>query len=310
MAIYSKITDLIGSTPLLELSKTETQNQLQAKVLAKLEAFNPAGSIKDRIAFQMVKDALEAGVINYDSTIIEPTSGNTGIGLAMVGAALGIKVTIVLPATMSEERRNTIKAYGANLVITDGALGMKGSIAKAKELQAATPNSWIPNQFENPSNVKVHYETTGPEIWKDTEGKVDILVGGVGTGGTVSGAGRYLKEHNPAVKVIAVEPASSPVLSGGKPGPHKIQGIGPGFEAGNTKREYIDEILTVTDEDALNTGRQIARSEGVFLGISGGAAISAALTIAKRPENAGKTIVVVIPDSGDRYLSTALYKQD
>ncbi len=310
MAIYSKITDFIGSTPLLELSKTETQNQLQAKVLAKLEAFNPAGSIKDRIAFQMVKDALEAGVINYDSTIIEPTSGNTGIGLAMVGAALGIKVTIVLPATMSEERRNTIKAYGANLVITDGALGMKGSIAKAKELQAATPNSWIPNQFENPSNVKVHYETTGPEIWKDTEGKVDILVGGVGTGGTVSGAGRYLKEHNPAVKVIAVEPASSPVLSGGKPGPHKIQGIGPGFEAGNTKREYIDEILTVTDEDALNTGRQIARSEGVFLGISGGAAISAALTIAKRPENAGKTIVVVIPDSGDRYLSTTLYKQD
>lgn len=310
MAIYSKITDLIGSTPLLELSKTEEQNQLQAKVVAKLEAFNPAGSIKDRIAFQMVKDALVAGVIDYDSTIIEPTSGNTGIGLAMVGAALGIKVTIVLPATMSEERRNTIKAYGANLVITDGALGMKGSIAKAKELQAQTPNSWIPNQFENPSNVKVHYETTGPEIWKDTDGKVDILIGGVGTGGTVSGAGRYLKEQNPQVKVIAVEPASSPVLSGGKPGPHKIQGIGPGFEAGNTKREYIDEILTVTDEDALNTGRQIARSEGIFLGISGGAAISAAIAIAKRTENAGKTIVVVVPDSGDRYLSTALYKQD
>ncbi len=310
MAIYSKITDLIGSTPLLELSKTEVQNQLQAKVIAKLEAFNPAGSIKDRIAFQMVKDALAAGVINYDSTIIEPTSGNTGIGLAMVGAALGIKVTIVLPATMSEERRNTIKAYGANLVITDGALGMKGSIAKAKELQAQTPNSWIPNQFENPSNVKVHYETTGPEIWKDTDGKVDILIGGVGTGGTVSGAGRYLKEQNPQVKVIAVEPASSPVLSGGKPGPHKIQGIGPGFEAGNTKREYIDEILTVTDDDALNTGRQVARTEGIFLGISGGAAISAAIAIAKRAENAGKTIVVVVPDSGDRYLSTALYKQD
>lgn len=310
MAIYSKITDLIGSTPLLELSKTEVQNQLQAKVIAKLEAFNPAGSIKDRIAFQMVKDALAAGVINYDSTIIEPTSGNTGIGLAMVGAALGIKVTIVLPATMSEERRNTIKAYGANLVITDGALGMKGSIAKAKELQAQTPNSWIPNQFENPSNVKVHYETTGPEIWKDTDGKVDILIGGVGTGGTVSGAGRYLKEQNPQVKVIAVEPASSPVLSGGKPGPHKIQGIGPGFEAGNTKREYIDEILTVTDDDALNTGRQVARTEGIFLGISGGAAISAAIAIAKRAENTGKTIVVVVPDSGDRYLSTALYKQD
>ncbi len=310
MAIYSKITDLIGSTPLLELSKTEAQNQLQAKIIAKLEAFNPAGSIKDRIAFQMVKDALDAGVINYDSTIIEPTSGNTGIGLAMVGAALGIKVTIVLPATMSEERRNTIKAYGANLVITDGALGMKGSIAKAKELQAQTPNSWIPNQFENPSNVKVHYETTGPEIWKDTDGGVDILIGGVGTGGTVSGAGRYLKEQNPQVKVIAVEPASSPVLSGGKPGPHKIQGIGPGFEAGNTKREYIDEILTVTDDDALNTGRQIARTEGIFLGISGGAAISAAIAIAKRAENAGKTIVVVVPDSGDRYLSTALYKQD
>ncbi len=310
MAVYTKITDLIGATPLLELAKTEKKHELKAKLIAKLEAFNPAGSIKDRIAFQMVKDALAEGKIDYDSTIIEPTSGNTGIGLAMVGAALGIKVTIVLPATMSEERRNTIKAYGATLVITDGALGMKGSIAKAKELQAQTPNSWIPNQFENPSNVKVHYETTGPEIWKDTEGKVDILIGGVGTGGTVSGAGRYLKEQNANVKVIAVEPASSPVLSGGKAGPHKIQGIGPGFEAGNTKREYIDEIVTVTDDDALNTGREVARSEGVFLGISGGAAISAAIAIAKRPENAGKNIVVVIPDSGDRYLSTALYKQD
>lgn len=310
MTILTKITDLIGATPLLELTKIEKKNNLQAHIIAKLEAFNPGGSVKDRIAFKMIKDALDSGKINYDSTIIEPTSGNTGIGLAMVGAALGIKVVIVLPATMSEERRNTIKAYGAELVITDGAKGMKGSIAKAQELQANTPNSWIPNQFENPSNVAVHYETTGPEIWKGTDGKVDILVGGVGTGGTVSGAGHYLKEQNSSVKVIAVEPAASPVLSGGKAGPHKIQGIGPGFEAGNVKREYIDEIVTVTDDDALNTGREVAHSEGVFLGISGGAAIAAAIAVAKRPENAGKNIVVVIPDSGDRYLSTALYKQD
>ncbi|HAH70395.1 MAG TPA: cysteine synthase A [Succinivibrionaceae bacterium] len=310
MAVYSKITDLIGNTPLLELSKTEKKYGLKAKIIAKLEAFNPAGSIKDRIAYAMIKDALADGRINQDSTIIEPTSGNTGIGLAMVGAALGLKVIIVLPATMSEERRNTIKAYGAQLVVTDGSKGMKGSIAKAQELQAATPNSWIPNQFDNPSNVNIHYKTTGPEIWKDTDGSVDILVGGVGTGGTVSGAGHYLKEQKSSVKVIAVEPAASPVLSGGKAGPHKIQGIGPGFEAGNVKREYIDEIVTVSDEDALNIGREVAHAEGVFLGISGGAAIAAAINVAKRPENAGKNIVVVIPDSGDRYLSTALYKQD
>ncbi len=310
MAVYSKITDLIGNTPLLELTKTEHKYGLKAKIIAKLEAFNPAGSIKDRIAFAMIKDALADGRINQDSTIIEPTSGNTGIGLAMAGAALGLKVIIVLPATMSEERRNTIKAYGAQLVITDGSKGMKGSIAKAQELQAATPNSWIPNQFDNPSNVNIHYKTTGPEIWKDTNGAVDILVGGVGTGGTVSGAGHYLKEQKSSVKVIAVEPSASPVLSGGKAGPHKIQGIGPGFEAGNVKREYIDEIVTVSDDDALNIGREIAHSEGVFLGISGGAAIAAAIDVAKRPENAGKNIVVVIPDSGDRYLSTALYKQD
>ncbi len=310
MAVYSKITDLIGNTPLLELTKTEHKYGLKAKIIAKLEAFNPAGSIKDRIAFAMIKDALADGRINQDSTIIEPTSGNTGIGLAMAGAALGLKVIIVLPATMSEERRNTIKAYGAQLVITDGSKGMKGSIAKAQELQAATPNSWIPNQFDNPSNVNIHYKTTGPEIWKDTNGTVDILVGGVGTGGTVSGAGHYLKEQKSSVKVIAVEPSASPVLSGGKAGPHKIQGIGPGFEAGNVKREYIDEIVTVSDDDALNIGREIAHSEGVFLGISGGAAIAAAINVAKRTENAGKNIVVVIPDSGDRYLSTALYKQD
>ncbi len=310
MAVYSKITDLIGNTPLLELTKTEQKYGLKAKIIAKLEAFNPAGSIKDRIAFAMIKDALADGRINQDSTIIEPTSGNTGIGLAMAGAALGLKVIIVLPATMSEERRNTIKAYGAQLVITDGSKGMKGSIAKAQELQAATPNSWIPNQFDNPSNVNIHYKTTGPEIWKDTNGAVDILVGGVGTGGTVSGAGHYLKEQKSSVKVIAVEPSASPVLSGGKAGPHKIQGIGPGFEAGNVKREYIDEIVTVSDDDALNIGKEIAHSEGVFLGISGGAAIAAAINVAKRPENAGKNIVVVIPDSGDRYLSTALYKQD
>lgn len=310
MAVITKITELIGNTPILELNKVAKEHQAGAKILAKLEAFNPAGSVKDRIAFAMIKDALANGTINQDTTIIEPTSGNTGIGLAFVGAALGLKVIIVLPATMSEERRNTIKAYGAELVVTDGAKGMKGSIAKAEELQASIPNSWIPNQFDNPSNVKIHYETTGPEIWQDTEGQVDILIGGVGTGGTISGAGRYLKEHKPSIKVIAVEPAASPVLSGGKPGPHKIQGIGPGFEAGNVKRDIIDEIVTVTDDDALNTGREVARHEGVFLGISGGAAISAALAISKRPENFGKNIVVVIPDSGDRYLSTALYKQD
>ncbi|MBQ9274327.1 MAG: cysteine synthase A [Succinivibrio sp.] len=309
-AVYQKITDLIGNTPLLELSHLEEKYALKAKVLGKIEALNPGGSVKDRIAYYMIKEALKKGTINQQTEIIEPTSGNTGIGLALVGAAFGLKVTIVLPETMSVERRNTIKAYGANLVLTEGAKGMKGAIAKAEELHAANPNSFIPQQFENADNIKAHYETTGPEIWQDTDGAVDILVAGVGTGGTISGAGRYLKEHKASVKTVAVEPAASPVLSGGKPGPHKIQGIGPGFEAANFKRENVDEIVQVTDEDALSTGREVAHSEGLFLGISGGAAIKVALDEARKEENAGKTIVVIVPDSGDRYLSTALYSSN
>lgn len=310
MTIHTKITDLIGNTPLLELSKIEKKYGLKARLIAKLEAFNPGGSVKDRIAYYMLKDALDSKKIDLNTEIIEPTSGNTGIGLALAGAALGLKVTIVLPETMSVERRNTIRAYGAQLVLTDGSKGMKGAIAKAEELHEANKNSFIPQQFENPANIRAHYETTGPELWKATDGKVDILVGGVGTGGTISGAGRYLKEQNKAVKVVAAEPASSPVLSGGQPGPHKIQGIGAGFVPKNFEREYVDEIVTVSDDAAISTGREVAHTEGVFLGISGGAAISAAIEQARKPENEGKNIVIIIPDSGDRYLSTALYKQD
>ncbi len=310
MAVYSNVTALIGNTPLVELGKIEKKYGLKAKLIAKVEGLNPGGSVKDRIAYYMIKEALDSGKINQDTEILEPTSGNTGIGLALVGAALGLKVTIILPETMSVERRNMIRAYGANIVLTEGAKGMKGAIARSEELHAQNPNSFIPQQFENPANLKAHYETTGPEIWKATEGKADILVAGVGTGGTVSGAGRYLKEQKSSFKTVAVEPAASPVLSQGKAGPHKIQGIGPGFEAGNTKREYIDEIVTVTDDDALATGREVARTEGLFLGISGGAAVKAAIREAQKEENAGKTLVVIIPDSGDRYLSTALYHQE
>ncbi|MDY6323178.1 MAG: cysteine synthase A [Succinivibrio sp.] len=307
MTVSKKITDLIGNTPILELGAMEASHSLKAKLWAKLEAFNPAGSVKDRLAYAMLKDAFDEGKITKNTTIIEPTSGNTGIGLAFAGAALGLKVVIVMPATMSQERRATVKAFGAELVITDGALGMKGAIAKAQELCAAQQDAWIPMQFDNPSNFKIHYKTTGPEIWKQTDGQADILIAGVGTGGTVSGAGQYLKEQKSGFKVIAVEPAASPVLSGGKPGPHKIQGIGPGFVAGNFKADVVDEILTVADDDAFSVGREVARREGVFLGISGGAAVSAAIAVAKRPESAGKNIVIIIPDSGDRYLSTPLY---
>ncbi len=309
MKIYQNIIELIGRTPLLELKKTEEKYQLKARLVAKLEAFNPAGSAKDRVAYYMIKDALDAGQITSSTEIIEPTSGNTGIGLALVGAALGMKVTIVLPDSMSVERRNLIKAYGARIVLSEGSKGMKGAIEKAIELSKENPDSFIPQQFENMSNRKAHYMTTGPEIWQDTDGTVDILIGGVGTGGTVSGSGRYLKEHKPSVKVVAVEPASSPLLSGGQAGPHKIQGIGANFIPKVYDPEIVDEVLTVTDADAFEYGRNIARLEGVFLGISGGAALKGAIEIARREENKGKTIVVVIPDSGDRYLSTALYNE-
>ena len=309
MKIYQNIIELIGRTPLLELKKTEEKYQLKARLVAKLEAFNPAGSAKDRVAYYMIKDALDAGQITSSTEIIEPTSGNTGIGLALVGAALGMKVTIVLPDSMSVERRNLIKAYGARIVLSEGSKGMKGAIEKAIELSKENPDSFIPQQFENMSNRKAHYMTTGPEIWQDTDGTVDILIGGVGTGGTVSGSGRYLKEHKPSVKVVAVEPASSPLLSGGQAGPHKIQGIGANFIPKVYDPEIVDEVLTVTDADAFEYGRNIARLEGVFLGISGGAALKGAIEIARRVENKGKTIVVVIPDSGDRYLSTALYNE-
>lgn len=310
MSIKKSITELIGSTPLLELTRIERRFALKARLVAKLEAFNPGGSVKDRVAYGMLRQALDEGKINAETEIIEPTSGNTGIGLALVGAALGLKVSIVLPETMSVERRNTIRAYGAKLVLTDGARGMKGAIEKAEQLHAENPNSFIPQQFENPANARAHYETTGPEIYEGTSGEVDVLVAGVGTGGTLCGAGRYLKERKPGVKLVAVEPEGSPVLSGGKAGAHGIQGIGAGFVPGNFDRGVVDEILAVSDRDALATGRLVARTEGVFLGISAGAAIHAALEEARKPKNAGKTVVVVVPDSGDRYLSTALYKSE
>lgn len=305
--IASKITDLVGHTPLLELSNLEKKLGLKAKIIAKLEYFNPAGSVKDRIAKAMIDDALASGKINKDSVIIEPTSGNTGIGLAAIGASYGLRVILTMPETMSVERRNLLKAYGAELVLTDGAQGMKGAIAKANELAESTPNSFIPGQFINPVNPKIHRETTGPEIWEDTDGKVDAFISGVGTGGTVTGAGGFLKEKNPNIKVIAVEPASSPVLSQGKAGPHKIQGIGAGFvpEVLNTK--VYDEIIPVENDDAFATGRDIGRTEGLLVGISSGAAVWAAIQLAKRPEFEGKTLVALLPDTGDRYLSTALF---
>lgn len=307
MRVYRKITDLIGGTPLLELTNYEKANELNAKIYAKLEYFNPAGSVKDRIAKAMLDDAEEKGLLKPGAVIIEPTSGNTGIGLASVAASRGYKVILTMPETMSVERRNLLKAYGAELVLTEGAKGMPGAIAKAKELAEQTPNSYIPSQFTNLANPAVHLKTTGPEIWADTDGKVDIFVAGVGTGGTLSGVGAYLKSQNPNVKVVAVEPASSPVLSGGKAGPHKIQGIGAGFVPDTLNTDVYDEILPVQNEDAFATGRALARSEGVLVGISSGAAVFAAAQLAKRPENAGKVIVALLPDTGERYLSTPMF---
>lgn len=307
MAIYKKVTDLVGNTPILELGNYEEKNQLEAKILAKLEYFNPAGSVKDRIAREIILDALETGKLTKDSVIIEPTSGNTGIGLASVAASLGIRIIITMPETMSVERRNLMKAYGAELVLTDGAKGMKGAIAKADELAKEIPNSFIPGQFVNELNPRAHKRTTGPEIWEDTEGKVDIFVAGVGTGGTVSGVGEYLKSKNPDVKIVAVEPATSPVLSKGEAGAHKIQGIGAGFVPDTLNTDIYDEIIPVENEDAFELGREIARTEGILVGISSGAALKAATELAKRPENKGKTIVVLFPDTGDRYLSTPMF---
>ena len=307
MRVYRKITDLIGGTPLLELTNYEKANELNAKIYAKLEYFNPAGSVKDRIAKAMLDDAEEKGLLKPGAVIIEPTSGNTGIGLASVAASRGYKVILTMPETMSVERRNLLKAYGAELVLTEGAKGMPGAIAKAKELAEQTPNSYIPSQFTNPANPAVHLKTTGPEIWADTDGKVDIFVAGVGTGGTLSGVGAYIKSQNPNVKVVAVEPATSPVLSGGKAGPHKIQGIGAGFVPDTLNTDIYDEILPVQNEDAFATGRALARSEGVLVGISSGAAVFAAAQLAKRPENAGKVIVALLSDTGERYLSTPMF---
>ena len=305
--IYTSADQLIGHTPLLELTHIEAAEGLEAKLLAKLEYFNPAGSVKDRIAKAMLDDAEAAGKLNKDTTIIEPTSGNTGIGLASVAAARGYKIIIVMPETMSVERRQLMKAYGAELVLTEGAKGMKGAIAKADELAKEIPNSFVAGQFVNPANPKAHYQTTGPEIWEDTDGQVDVFVAGVGTGGTVTGVGTYLKEQNPNVKVVAVEPASSPVLSQGKSGAHKIQGIGAGFVPDVLNTKIYDEVIPVENDDAFATGKKVGHSEGVLVGISSGAAVWAGIQLAKRPENKGKTIVVLLPDTGDRYLSTPLF---
>lgn len=304
--IKNSFLDLVGNTPIVRVNNLIKKDELKADVLAKLEYFNPAGSVKDRIAKEMILDALEKGLINENTTLIEPTSGNTGIGLSAVATALNLKIIITMPETMSVERRNFMKAYGAELVLTPGSEGMKGAIAKAKELASQIENSFIPGQFENPANPTAHYKTTGPEIYEQTEGKVDIFVAGVGTGGTISGIGKYLKEKNPEVKVVAVEPASSPVLSTGKGGAHKIQGIGAGFVPETLDTKIYDEIITVENEDAFATGKEMAKTEGILVGISSGAALYAAKELAKREENAGKTIVVLLPDGGDRYLSTPL----
>ena len=309
MKTYARITDLIGGTPLLELKNYEANNELSATILAKLEYFNPAGSVKDRIAKAMIDDAEAKGALKKGAVIIEPTSGNTGIGLAAVAASRGYKIILTMPETMSIERRNLLKAYGAELVLTDGAKGMKGAIEKANELAASTPGSFIPSQFTNPANPEVHKKTTGPEIWEDTDGKVDIFVAGVGTGGTISGVGEYLKSKNPNVKVVAVEPAGSPVLSKGTPGPHKIQGIGAGFVPDTLNTDIYDEIITVENEEAFETGRALAKKEGLLVGISSGAAVYAATVLAKRPENKGKVIVALLPDTGDRYLSTPMFSE-
>ena len=304
MRIYRNITELIGGTPLLELTNYERKNGLNAAILAKLEYLNPAGSVKDRIARAMIDAAEASGELKPDSVIIEPTSGNTGIGLAAVAASRGYRIILTMPETMSVERRNLLKAYGAELVLTDGALGMKGAIAKAEELAAGLPNSFIPGQFVNPANPEVHFRTTGPEIWNDTDGKVDIFVAGIGTGGTITGVGKYLKSRNPEIRIVAVEPSASPVLTQGTAGPHKIQGIGAGFVPETLDTSVYDEVITVTNEDAFATGKELARTDGVLTGISSGAALWAATQVAQRPENAGKTIVVLLPDTGDRYLST------
>ena len=307
MAVFSSVLDMVGGTPLLEAKNLERELGLKAKILMKLEYLNPAGSVKDRIARAMILDAREKGLLKEGATLIEPTSGNTGIGLASMVASLGYRLILTMPETMSVERRNILKAYGAEIVLTDGARGMTGAIEKAKELAQEIPDSFIPGQFENPVNPKAHIETTGPEIWEDTKGKVDIFVAGVGTGGTITGVGTYLKEKNPNVKIVAMEPSDSPVLSGGKPGPHKLQGIGAGFIPDTLDTEIYDEILTISSEEAFSGARQIAQKEGVLVGISSGAAFAAAVKLAKRPENEGKTIVVLLPDSGDRYYSTPLF---
>ena len=307
--IYKSLTELIGGTPLLEVTNYEKKHKLNAKILAKLEYFNPAGSVKDRVAKAMIEDAAAKGQLKEGSVIIEPTSGNTGIGLAAVGTARGYRVILTMPETMSIERRNLVKAYGAEVVLTEGAKGMKGAIAKAEELAMEIPNSFIPGQFVNPANPAVHQATTGPEIWNDTDGNVDVFVAGIGTGGTISGVGAYLKEQNPNVHIVAVEPASSPVLSKGTPGPHKIQGIGAGFIPDTLNTAIYDEIIPVENEDAMATGKEFAHTEGVLVGISSGAALWAATQVANRPEYQGKTIVVLLPDTGERYLSTELFAE-
>lgn len=309
MRIYQDITQLIGRTPLMELTNYEREHHLNAKILAKLEYFNPAGSVKDRVAAAMIEDAEKSGKLKPGAILIEPTSGNTGIGLAAVAAAKGYRVILTMPETMSVERRNLLKAYGAQIVLTEGARGMAGAIAKAEELAAQTPGSIIPSQFTNPANPQAHIVTTGPEIWEDTDGQVDFFVAGVGTGGTITGVGQYLKSQNPDVKVIAVEPSDSPVLSGGKAGPHKLQGIGAGFVPEVLDTDIYDEIIPVAAEDAFAAGRTLAHHEGVLVGISSGAAVWAAAQIARRPENAGKNIVVLLPDTGERYLSTPMFAE-
>ena len=308
MTIHKSVSELIGNTPLVELTNFEKNHNLDATILGKVELFNPAGSVKDRIAKAMIDEAVKAGKVNDDTVLIEPTSGNTGIGLAAIAAARGNRLIITMPETMSIERRNLMKAYGAEVVLTDGSKGMKGAIAKAQELAGEISNSFIPSQFTNPANPSIHEATTGPEIWRDTEGKVDILVAGVGTGGTVTGTGRYLKSQNPDVKVVAVEPAGSPVLSEGHAGAHKIQGIGAGFVPDTLDTSVYDEVIAVADEDAFETGRELASKEGLLVGISSGAAVWAASQLAQRPENKGKTIVTILPDTGERYLSTAMFK--
>lgn len=308
--IAKSLTELVGNTPLLELNKYGKNKELKARIVVKLEYFNPAGSVKDRVALAMIEEAEREGRLQAGATLIEPTSGNTGVGLAFVAAAKGYKLILTMPDTMSVERRNLLKALGAQLVLTPGADGMKGAIARAQEIQAATPGALILQQFENPANPAIHRRTTGEEIWNDTDGKVDLFVGGVGTGGTVSGVGAALKAHNPAVKVVAVEPESSPVLSGGKPGPHKIQGIGAGFVPKNFDRSVVDEIQLVSNDDAIRAGRDLAQYEGLLVGISSGAAVAAATRLAQQPENAGKLIVALLPDTGERYLSTLLYAFD